>query len=147
MKEILDQYLLIGITRAEQHMKSFVECARDSLPEVLHGGIPTKIEDFEGLFCASTKTVSIPVFPDKDGYATLSAMFEFGNFGKEGPDHWEFHKYTYTLPGSIFSPAREFSATCIEDALVISRRISNYREKFATYVLAGTVDPTKPLIQ
>lgn len=133
--ELLDTLHTKGLVAAHAHFDTLVACMHSMLPEGVKDTIPKTLDEVAGLFSASTKEFYLTILPNTLGYESLSVVFEY----KELADPcnrvnlmwaWAFKKYCVMIGGyTMLSIPKEYTANCIEDALVLSKKIASYREQ------------------
>ncbi len=135
--ELLDEIHAKGLAAAQAHFDSLVTCMHSVLPEGVKDTIPTSLDNVAGLFSASTELFYLTILFDKPGYQSISVVFEHKVSQYPSESHptgtyWAFKKFSVMIgEGGIFSMPKEYVAMRIEDALVLSKQIAKYREKYA----------------
>ncbi len=125
--ELLDEIHAKGLAAAQAHFDSLVTCMHSVLPDGVKDTIPTSLDNVAGLFSASTELFYLTILFDKPGYQSLSVVFDY-----KTDIGWAFKKFSVMIgEGGIFSMPKEYVAMRIEDALVLSKQIAKYREKYA----------------
>ena len=124
----LDELHAKGLAAAQEHFYGLVECMHSVLPNGVNGTIPKTLADVAGLFSASTKECSLVILHNTPGYQSMNAVFEYN-----AESGWSLKKFSVMIgdSNSLFQIPKEYTASCIEDALVLSKQIFKYREKYA----------------
>lgn len=129
--ELLDNIHAKGLSTAQAHFESLVECMHSVLPDGVKETIPKTLDEVAGLFSASTKEFFLVILPDKPGYESMNAVFEYQGIGPTAAG-WSLKKFSVLIGGNgMFQAPKEYIAMTIEDALVLSKQIFKYREKYA----------------
>ncbi len=122
--ELLDQIHAKGLSAAQAHFDALVVCMHSALPDGVKDTIPKTLDDVAGLFSASTELFYLTILHDKPGYQSISVVFEH-------KDKWAFKKFSVMIgDGGMFALPKEYVAMRIEDALVLSKQIAKYRDKY-----------------
>lgn len=131
--ELLDAIHAKGLVASQEHFETLIRCIDRILPEGVRDTIPKTLDEVTGLFSASTKEFHLTILHDKPGYEALTAVFEYQISDITSRGNWLLKKFSVLIGGEgMFSMPKEYTATCIEDALVLSKRIAKYLEKYAT---------------
>lgn len=132
--QLLEQLLEDGQKAAQSHFEAFIQCVHGVLPDGLRDTVPATIEDMGGLFTASTVEVYLLIFANTPGYESINACFKYGKI-PDGTLEWMFNKFAVSIGGgNLFTAPREVTASRLQDAVVMSRRIAQYRDKAAAEV-------------
>ena len=125
--ELLEQIHAKGAAAAQRHFEDLIRCANAALPDGVKETIPKTPADVAGLFSASTKDFFLIILRDTPGYESMDAVFQYSTMVG-----WELKKFSVLIGcAAMFQQPKEYTATCIEDALVLSRQINAFREKYA----------------
>ncbi len=139
--EVLDKIHAKGLAAAQAHFDALVACIHSVLPDGVKDTIPKTLGDVAGLFSASTKEFYLVILHDKPGYESMNAVFcyksgeDFATPGyvgwREVHPCWYLKKFCVMIGGDgLFQAPKEYTANCIEDALVLSKQIAKYRDKY-----------------
>jgi len=139
MSILLDDLHAKGLAAAQAHFDTLLECIHAVLPEGVKDTIPKTLEDVGGLFSASTKEFYLMILHNTPGYESLNVVFEYRQIRPTGviengidPMGWCFKKFCVMIGGGgMFGIPKEYVAMNIHDALVISKQIADYRDKYA----------------
>lgn len=133
---LLDEIHAKGLSAAQAHFDKLVECMHSVLPDGVKETIPKTLEEVAGLFSASTKEFFLTILPEKPGYESMSVVFCLEDAYTLRPpeikSRWSLKKFSVLIGGNgMFQAPKEYIAMTIEDALVLSKQIFKYREKYA----------------
>lgn len=149
--ELLDTIHAKGLVAAQAHFEALVAVMNSVLPDGVKDTIPKTLDEVAGLFSASTKEFYLIILANTPGYESMNVVFKYAitraplaDYGLPG---WCFKKFSVMIGStSMFSAPKEYTATCIEDALVLSKRIAKYREQYVAdnIPMPETATTTRP---
>jgi len=113
----------IGLENARLHYREMATYAKLILPEEIWADIPDSLEKVAGLFTASTREMMLTVFDNLPGYSAISMLLSY----KPADNGWELDKFAVNVGTSFYR--HEFYAYTMADAVVMSRRIEELRQK------------------